>query len=57
MFILAFIISYIGFRFVTQAGQGLDAVQNDGYGGTGGALIMVSGFILGMLSVKPKGKR
>ncbi len=51
MFLIAIVVGYIGFRFVTQAGQGLDAVQNDGYGGTGGFMILISGFILGVLSV------
>lgn len=45
---------YYGFRFVTQAGQGLDVIQNDGYGGSGGVLILVGGFILGYLVQKKK---
>lgn len=46
--VVTIIIIYIGFRLVTQAGQGLDIVQNDGYAGTGGFVILVGGFLLGL---------
>ncbi len=41
---------YFGFRFVTQYGQGLNVVQNDGYGATGGIMILVSGIVVGLLT-------
>jgi len=46
--VVALVLVYVGFRWVTQAGQGLDAVQNDGYGGTGGLFILVGGVLFGM---------
>lgn len=49
---VAVILLYYGFRFVTQAGQGLNAVQNDGYGGTGGVMLLVSGCIVGYIMGK-----
>lgn len=49
LFIAALALGYFGFRFVTQAGQGLDAVQNDGYGATGGVMILLAGIIVGLL--------
>lgn len=52
----ALVAGYIGLRFVTQAGQGLDAVQNDGYGGTGGIMLIVSGFVLGVLFATQENK-
>ncbi len=30
---------FTGFMLTTQAGQGLDAIQNDGYAGSGSVLI------------------
>lgn len=42
-------IALIGFRFATQAGQGLGVVQNDGYAMSGGFLILLSGMIGGWL--------
>lgn len=38
-----------GFSLAAQAGQGLDAVQNDGYAGSGGFLILVGGIVIGWL--------
>jgi hypothetical protein len=40
----------IGFRFVTQAGQGLGVIQNDGYGASGGVLILLGGIAIGYLA-------
>lgn len=54
LLVIALVVGYYGFRFVTQAGQGLDAIQNDGYGGTGGFMILVSGFIIGVLVERKK---
>ncbi|MES2971631.1 MAG: hypothetical protein V4702_04885 [Patescibacteria group bacterium] len=54
LLIAALALIFIGFRFVTQAGQGLDAVQNDGYGGTGGFMILAGGYLLGYLTKKEK---
>jgi uncharacterized membrane protein len=51
---IALVACYFGFTFVTQAGQGLNAVQNDGYGGTGGLLLLTSGFIFGLLVERNK---
>ncbi len=48
--VTALAVLYLGFRLVTQAGQGLDAVQNDGYAGTGGVLILLSGITIGWLA-------
>jgi hypothetical protein len=50
--IVAGVMIYFGFRFVTQAGQGLGVVQNDGYGGSGGVLILIGGLIIGYLCNK-----
>ncbi len=47
LIILAIILGVYGFRWVTQAGQGLDVVQNDGYGATGGVFILIAGMIVG----------
>lgn len=55
--ITALILGYYGFRFVTQAGQGLGVVQNDGYGGTGGLMILAAGFLLGLVTVTSKDKK
>jgi hypothetical protein len=52
--ILAIITIYIGFRFVTQAGQGLGVIQNDGYAGTGGVLILLGGIAIGWLATDRK---
>ena len=46
----AIIAIIIGFRFVTQAGQGLGVVQNDGYAGSGGVLILLGGIAIGYLA-------
>ena len=47
--LIAFVLGYYGFRFVTQAGQGIGTFQNDGYGATGGIMILISGFTLGII--------
>jgi hypothetical protein len=52
--ILAIVTIYIGFRFVTQAGQGLGVIQNDGYAGTGGVLILLGGIAIGWLATDRK---
>lgn len=44
--ILALIIVYVGFRWVTQAGQGF-AAQNDGYAVSGGLFILLGGMVIG----------
>lgn len=49
LWIAASLIGYIGFRFVTQAGQGLGVVQNDGYGAIGGIMLLLSGILFGLL--------
>lgn len=46
------VVIYYGFRFVTQAGQGLDAIQNDGYAGVGGVMILAGGVMIGMLMTR-----
>lgn len=51
----AIVVIFIGFRFVTQAGQGLGVVQNDGYAGSGGLMILGGGIILGWLIRGRKG--
>lgn len=56
MIIAMLILGYIGFSYVTQAGQGLNVIQNDGYAGAGGVLIFVSGVIFGLL-LEVKGKK
>lgn len=53
LLVLALVIGYVGFRFVTQAGQGF-AIQNDGYAGTGGVMILLSGLIIGLLVQRTK---
>ena len=47
--LLNLFLAYFGFRFVTQAGQGMAAVQNDGYAVTGGAMILVAGMLEGYI--------
>ena len=49
LLLTAAIIGYYGFTFVTQAGQAGVVIQNDGYAGTGGFMILTSGFIIGVL--------
>jgi hypothetical protein len=48
--LLSVIVIVVGFRFITQAGQGVGVVQNDGYAGSGGALILLGGVTYGYLS-------
>jgi hypothetical protein len=55
--ILATGLIIVGFRLAAQAGQGLDALQNDGYAGSGGFLILVGGVIVGWLMSTAKLKR
>lgn len=50
----AFVSVYFGFRFVTQAGQGLGVIQNDGYAGSGGVLILLGGIAIGYLAKQKK---
>lgn len=50
----AFLLAMFGFRFVTQMGQGVGVVQNDGYGATGGIMLLVAGLILGYSSTISK---
>jgi len=58
VFCLAVVVGYFGFRYVTQANQGLDAIQNDGYAGTGGVMILLSGVLLGLwLSTRPVSRK
>ena len=47
--LVAIILVVFGFRFVTQAGQGLNIPQNDGYGATGGVMLIVAGLIEGYI--------
>ncbi len=44
----ALILIVIGFRLAAQVGQGLDAIQNDGYAGSGGLLILAGGVLVGL---------
>ncbi|MDQ3158642.1 MAG: hypothetical protein M3P98_00705 [bacterium] len=55
LLISALVLGYYGVRFVTQAGQGLDAIQNDGYAGTGAVMLLASGFIVGWITEKKTG--
>lgn len=57
-FIIAVVLVYIGFRFVTQAGQMGGLMQNDGYAGTGGIMILAGGVMLGLLiDIKGRGSK
>ena len=56
LIVLAFILSVYGFRWVTQAGQGINVVQNDGYGATGGVFILAAGLIFGWALAKRQPK-
>ena len=47
--VIAVLLVVFGFRFVTQAGQGLNVPQNDGYGATGGVMLIVGGLIEGYI--------
>jgi hypothetical protein len=48
------VVAYYGFSFVTQSGQTGVVIQNDGYAGTGGFMLIASGFLLGLLVERPK---
>ena len=52
----AFVGIIYGFVLVTQAGQGVGVVQNDGYAATGGTLLLLSGLVLGYESTRIKKK-
>ncbi len=57
--IIAAVVIYFGFRFVTQAGMAFMMPQNDGYAMTGGLMILAGGILTGMWiskSSKTKGK-
>jgi hypothetical protein len=54
--LVAIVLIVTGFKWVTQAGQGLQAIQNDGYAGSGGTLILVGGILFG-LWLSSKGKK
>lgn len=54
--VVSFILGVYGFRWVTQAGQGINVVQNDGYGATGGVFILAAGLILGWALAKRQPK-
>jgi hypothetical protein len=47
----SFVVVIIGFKLVTQSGlTGAAAyVQNDGYASSGGVLILLGGFLLGLI--------
>ncbi len=47
---IALVAGYYGIMFVTQSGQSGVVIQNDGYAGTGAFLLLVSGFIVGVLA-------
>jgi len=42
------LLLWFGMRYVTQAGQGMDMPQNDGYAVAGAALILIAGIIIGL---------
>jgi drug/metabolite transporter (DMT)-like permease len=44
---IAVLLGVFGFIFVTQAGQGLNVPQNDGYAVTGGVMLLLAGLIEG----------
>lgn len=46
--LVAIIVIVIGFRLASQAGQRGVVVQNDGYAGSGGVLILIGGIIAGI---------
>lgn len=57
--IIAAIVIYFGFRFVTQAGMAFMMPQNDGYAMIGGLMILAGGVLTGMWvsnTRKAKGK-
>lgn len=54
LLLVSIVAVYIGFRFVTQAGQGLNAIQNDGYAGVGGVLILLGGLVTGWMTAHKK---
>lgn len=51
------ILAYVGFRFVTQAGQSGVVIQNDGYAVTGGILIFAGGMLTEAALFFSKGKK
>jgi len=52
--IVVILLIWQGMRFVTQAGQGMDMPQNDGYAVAGAALILVAGILIGLQWNKTK---
>ena len=44
----SFVLLIIGVRLVTQAGQEGVVIQNDGYAGSGAAVIFVAGTLFGV---------
>lgn len=49
LLVIAIALAYVGFRLASQAGQPGVVIQNDGYAGSGGALILAGGFLIGIL--------
>ncbi len=45
--VVAVIVALVGLRFVTQAGQGISVIQNDGYAVVGGFMLFSSGMLIG----------
>ena len=55
--VLSVIVIIIGVRLTTQAGHGLDALQNDGYAGSGSFLIFIGGLAIGWVAGSSKKKK
>lgn len=53
LWVISAVLLFLGFRFVTQAGQA-SVIQNDGYAVTGGVLIVLGGFLLGVIWSRSK---
>lgn len=48
--VVSSMVIFVGFRFVTQAGQ-QNMMQNDGYAVIGGLMILAGGILIGALTV------
>ena len=42
------VLLYIGFSYVTQRGQEVPVIQNDGYAVSGGIILVFAGYLLAM---------
>lgn len=52
------LLIYIGFSYVTQRGQEVPVIQNDGYAVTGGIILVAAGYLLAKsMEMYPRAKK